>query len=254
MKGISKTTEMEYERIRKRYKEIEKMEPKEKYKILKEKGLSEGYIKMIIGAFNNKTKDERNREVIREIWSKIREMPKNVNKFKKIKWEEITKPEGDDINSLIKGLYYYFPRRINDYAYMKYVKNMKETENKEKNYYVKKGNKFVFENYKTRGRYGRQEFDVPDELKKLINKYIEKNEIKEGEALLKYRKGSDGYNRDNLRKRIVKIFGVSVDGVRHAYITWLYKKGVKVEEIEKISERMAHSIATDIGYYDKENV
>jgi hypothetical protein len=50
-----------------------------------------------------------------------------------------------------------------------------------------------------------------------------------------------------------KIFGVSADGIRHAYITYLYKDPDNLYNIKDISEKMAHSIGIHMTYLDKDN-
>ena len=53
--------------------------------------------------------------------------------------------------------------------------------------------------------------------------------------------------------RIKQIFGTSVDGLRHSYITNLYRDPNNVYKIEETSRMMAHDISTHISYLDKEN-
>jgi integrase len=249
---MRETTKTEYQKTVERYKELKFLTPKERYEELKKKNISDGYIKVVISAFHYFFPDEENKIIIKEIRDKLNKKEKHVNKFKKIDWTKIIPPTGDDVNSVIKALYYYFIRRISDYAYMEYVDDKKMTNDENKNYYVANENKFIFQNYKTVGAYGRQEFIVPEKLKEIIEKYVKKNKIKSGDALLKYKHGKE-FNRDNLRGRIERIFGVSIDGLRHAYITWLYKDSNKLYDIEDISYKLAHSVSTEISYLDKEN-
>jgi hypothetical protein len=248
-----------YENKIKRYKEMDIKRPREVYKRLRETGLKLGYLKNVMCAFKWKTKDKEYGEIIKEINGEIKETrEEHVNKFKKLDWGAIKKPEGETIDDMIKGLYTMIPpRRLSDYAYMIYVRREGDVKDKERNYYVKEEDKFIFQNYKTVGRFGIQRFKVAEESKELtelIKRYVNKNKIKYGEAMLKYRKGSEMFRKENLGRRLQKIFGTSVDGLRHSYITYLYRDARKIYDIKRISEMMAHNIETHLTYLDKENV
>lgn len=241
----------------KRYKMIDITKPREAYEEIKRGDLKMGYIRSVMCAFKWKTKDEEYGKIIKEIIGEIKKTEEpNKNRFKKIKWEEIEKPEGDTQRDLIIGLYTLFPpRRLIDYANMVYKEKEEEIKekNEEENYYIKEKREYIFQNYKTVGKYGKQRFKVSDELGELIERYVKRYEIKTGDALIKNKKGSNRFSRDTLMTKIKKIFGTSVDGLRHSYITYLYKNMDNLFDIEDTSMKMAHNVGTHLKYLDREN-
>jgi hypothetical protein len=242
-------TEEEYKKMIKRYEQLIDEEPSEVYKKLMNQGLRHGYIKNVLCAMKWKTKNEEYGEIIGAITDELQKKEKFKNKFGKIDWRQIPKPQGGTIDDVIIGLYTMFPpRRIIDYSNMIYSDKVGE---EEENYYVK--GKFIFRNYKTVGKYGEQTFEVSKELKNLIKKYVNENGIKSGDALLKYREGGLRFSKQALMRRIMKIFKTSVDGLRHSYITYIYNDKNKLFDIQKTSDMMAHDVKTHIGYLDRDN-
>ncbi len=213
--------------------------------------LKKGYLKNVMCALKWGTGREGYGEIIREISEEIRgEREENTNRFEKIDWKRIEKPRGEGVEDVIKGLYTIFPpRRLSDYAYMRYEEEEREGDD---NYYIK-GGTMIFNNYKTVGKYGKQRFKVEKELREIIERYVKREGIREGEWLLKYRRGSDGSSKRTLERKLKKIFGTSVDGLRHGYITSLYKEGRNLYKIKETSEKMGHDIETHLTYMDKEN-
>lgn len=244
-------TEEEYKKALVRYVDIDITKPTEAYEKLLKKKLTDGYIKGVLSAYKWGVKDDNAKKeyskIIKIIAERESKKEKNVNRFKKIDWNKLEFPKGDDIDSVIKGMYMLVPRRVTDYAYMMYDGDDTDTD---KNHY--KEGKFIFNNYKTVGKYGRQEIDVPKELNEKILRYVKKEGIKSGDALLKYSRGNE-YSKQTLMKKIKKIFGTSVDGVRHSYITHLYKDGNNLFNVEELSLRMGHDVKTHLRYLDKEN-
>lgn len=251
---INGRTEKEYKIIIRRYAKILKREPEEQLEYMRGEGISISTIKTNMCALKWETGDERYAEIIRNLSEELqRSKEKYKNKFAKIDWSRISKVYSDDVDSLIRGLYTMFPpRRIEDYAYMRYVDEDKGDE--EVNYYVGTEGKFIFKKYKTVRTYGIQSFDVSAELKELIDRYILKNKISHGDPLLKYHGAKGKFSEKTLQRKLIQIFGASVDGIRHAYITNIYKNGKNLFNIDDISNKMAHNIKTHLGYLDKENL
>lgn len=260
-KMIGKETEEKYKRIVKEYGKMRGKGISAMVEELKKQNLSIGYIKTILSALKwHEGKDGKNeaeyKEEIRKISEEQSKKEKHTNRFKKIDWSKIKKIKGSDVDDLIKGLYTMFPpRRIKDYAYMVYIKDRDGVTDEDVNYYISDEHKLLFQNYKTIKTYGKQEFGVSKQLNELIEKYVKTNEIKEGEPLIKYRTYTkeNKFNKRYLSKKLTEIFGTSVDGLRHAYITWLYKNPKNLYDIEEISEKMGHDVKTHLRYLDKEN-
>jgi hypothetical protein len=257
---IGESSEEKYKRMLKTYGKLMGKPMEEIVDELKKKQLSDGYIKNILCAMKWFEKDEnRKKEYSNEIIKisvKESKKEKHKNKFKKIDWEKIGKVKGESVDDIIKGIYTMMPpRRVKDYAFMAYVKNKSGVDDDDKNYYVAKDKKFIFQNYKTKKTYGVQEINIPKELNDLLKKYIKNSEIKEHEPLLKYREYGKKkiFDERNLRRKLTNIFGTSVDGLRHGYITWLYKNPKNLYKIEEISEKMGHDVKTHLRYLDNEN-
>lgn len=190
-------------------------------------------------------------------------------------------PKIDHIDSLIYfvilSLYVkHPPRRLNDYVYMyiddnkeivddinilwnnkkdwdkKYVELFDTKNLSNKNYYVRttKGNFFIFENYKTSKKYGRQYIEVNDELNTIINNYIFKYNLKSGDKLFNF--DYDTFKR--YLRRIFKIYvnrEISASMLRHIYINYEYKNHIKCEQDRFILSRfMSHNLPTQ-GRYRK---
>lgn len=247
---VGENTIAEYNRILNRINHIINNSPREQLKYLREKGLGISAIKTSISALHWNNPNDEYKTIIKELMTELKKTQStNINRFKKIKWEQ-KKIEGNDINAVITGLYTLFPpRRIEDYAYMKYI--TKEGDIGEDNYY--KNGEFIFNKYKTKRVYGTQRFKIEKKLKTLINKYIKDNKIKSGDLLLQYNGKHQIASERTLHRKLKEIFGVSVDGLRHAFITQLYRNPEELYNIEEVSEKMAHNVAMHIKYLDKEN-
>lgn len=269
MREISKETREQYDKILRKYNFLDKTKPKEMLEKLrkmrvvrmnekekKKKQLSIGYIKSVMSAFK-RDYDGSDQKVLNEYEEVMRSLTerkdkedkknKYKNKHEKIDWEKIINSPiiEEGVDRLIRCLYTMFPpRRIKDYANMMYGKS-------EGNYYYK--GYFVFNDYKTQGKFGEQKFKINKKLYNEIEKYIKEQNIREGEPLIQYRKQSDTTNRSSLSRKLRKIFGTSVDGIRHAFITNLYRNPEALYKIDEIQEMMAHDIKTHLRYMDKEN-
>ena len=165
-------------------------------------------------------------------------------------------------NYLILSLYILFPpRRIIDYTKMKLV----ETEPKNSNFnylvYDKKKNKmeYVFNVYKTSTHYGRQSFNVPNDLRDIIKVWI--TLYHKGEYLLSKYGGTTEINEDTFSKIITRLLikysgipaGVSM--IRHSYISHITdNKNLSLNDRKDIANKMAHSIFLQLQYYRKSNV
>lgn len=136
--------------------------------------------------------------------------------------------------------YYISPRRSADWINMKIRGDI----DKSKDNYID-GNKFVFNNYKTSGAYGKQEVEIPKPLKQILDKYIKKNPH---DYLLVSTRGLP-YSQVVLTQKLNKIFGdkISTSMLRHIYITHQYE-GVDIAKMRQIAEDMGHSVGTALNY------
>ena len=129
---------------------------------------------------------------------------------------ELQKIQNYIIMALLSGKFIP-PRRSLDYTEFK-IKNI----DKEKDNYLDK-NKLVFNTYKTATTYGRQEVEIPKELKSILTKWIKINPT---EYLL-FDKNMNKLTAVKLNQRMNKIFscnnGCSVNAMRHTFLTDKYK-------------------------------
>lgn len=147
---------------------------------------------------------------------------------------------------LVLSIYFLMPpRRLKDYYLMNITdedKNLDST----LNYYIKSEQCFVFNNYKTFKDYGIQKIFITKELDDIIKTYI--NEYKIIGSLLEC-------NRKQLYAILTGIFkkksvSVSVDILRHSYLTEMENRGILANEANRIliSKLMSHSLALQKDY------
>jgi integrase len=147
--------------------------------------------------------------------------------------------------ALTSGLYIP-PRRSLDWVEFK-VKNFdKKVEN-----YMLKG-KFYFNRYKTDKTYGMETIDIPSELQTLLKKYISYLPSSQ-EYLFVNNKGSK-INSVKIALTLNKVFGknVSVNGLRHSYITEKYKNMPALKDMMQTAKEMGHSLDQALLYIKKE--
>jgi hypothetical protein len=161
------------------------------------------------------------------------------------------------------------PRRIIDYSLMKVSWNKKkavdETKlDKEYNYLVltKSGKplKMIINKYKTSKRYGTYiRTVIPEKLSNLLAKYIDEQDIKNGEPLFgteqKKHYTHGGFSR-MVGDLFLKVTGkrASINILRHSAIThFLGSKKRTVKEREDFAKEMAHSINMQ-SLYDRLDV
>lgn len=115
-----------------------------------------------------------------------------------------------------------------------------------KNYYVLSGY-FVFDEYKTYKSYGRQVIKLSKSLNDILVNHINRKKLVVGDSLL-------GLSYANYLKRLSGIFdsyvgkSVSIDILRHSYISDLIPRNVTLNERKKISLLMGHSVTTQEIY------
>lgn len=132
------------------------------------------------------------------------------------------------ILSLLGGIY-IAPRRSKDYTDFK-IKNVDKTTD---NYLDK--NKLVFNSYKTAKTYGKQEVEIPKELKSILTKWIKHNPS----DYLLFDTNGNQLSSVKLNQRFNKMWNgqkVSVNNMRHTYLTEKYAK--VSEENKKLQKEM----------------
>jgi len=146
------------------------------------------------------------------------------------------------------------PRRNLDYQKMLVVKNWKEEMPVDHNYYDLKGQRFIFNQFKTAKTYGRQIVELPETLKATLTYSIKRHplakEMKTGYPLLVDDKGEPLVAVNAITRILNKIFGKKVGSsmLRHIFITDKY--GGAKTEMEKDAEAMGHSVAEQQKVYN----
>jgi len=133
------------------------------------------------------------------------------------------------------------PRRLVDYTAFKLREVNPEVDN------YMKGNTFVFNNYKTKNKYGKQDVKIPVRLRNIIQKWARKHS---NDYLLFSEKGTP-LPQSRLTQKLNRIFGknISVNMLRHIFISEKVLDAVPaLQKLEGIAEDMGHSVDTQQLY------
>ena len=157
---------------------------------------------------------------------------------------------------LLLGLFVLQPPTRNDYAEMKVLTRkeynaMNETEKEASNYYIKdtKGkSSFIYNEYKTKKKYGKKERTVPQDLERIINAWLKINDTG---YLLITRSGTP-LTANGITKHLTRIFkkevgkNISSSMLRHIYLSSKY--GEEVKSKKEDAEGMMHSVDQQQDY------
>jgi len=202
---------------------------------------------------NSNTKTERQEENWID-WEDVLKRYEKLNRYVDGLLDEDTKKEiMRDKNArekvarvMLLALYVLIPpRRTLDYFEM-YVDDADD--DKQKNYYDREKNEFVFNNYKTAKHGGQDRIKVPDDLKSVLERHIEFYDIKKGEKLLRMSMGSPPTSIAWIGNHLNILFGkkISVSMLRHIYLTGKY--GDNLDEMKRDAEMMAHTLSEQKNY------
>lgn len=125
--------------------------------------------------------------------------------------------------------------------------------NKDEDNYIDK-DYFVFNKFKT-AKYkddNERRVKIPDELKKMINKF---KKISDNDYLLYNYKTGKPLDSSTFTKRLNNMYGdkIGVDTIRSIYLTDLYKDLPALMDLEKIADEMGTSINSSLNYYVKKD-
>jgi hypothetical protein len=153
-------------------------------------------------------------------------------------------------NFIIVALFHLTPpRRAKDYCDFK----IKDVDKEKDNWFDEKTNELSFASYKTAKFYGVQKIKIDKTLKAILKKWISVNPT---EWLL-FDTNNQKLTPVKLNQRLNKIFGsdkgMSVNAIRHSYLTDKYGDTIKLKEaMEKDMTAMGSSLAQATGYIKKE--
>lgn len=214
----------------------------------------EQYRKEMLDVANNYKKNEQDQkmtETQRENWVTQDDVKKLYAQLDKecrpyLSREKLSLGELNRLqNFIILSLYVLqAPRRLQDYTEFK-LRNIDE----EKDNYISK-NKLIFNTYKTAKKYGREEVDLNPKLKFILNKW--KN-LNDSDYLLVGVTGKK-FSQSQLQQRLASIFGkpVSVNILRHSYLTEKYKDIPLLTEMTNTAKEMGHSVQQALEYVKKD--
>lgn len=188
----------------------------------------------------NQKKQWIDQDKIKNIYEKLKNDYSHLldNKLK-FDYEEYDKLQ----NYIIASLYVLNdPRRLIDYTELK-IKNI---DKKKDNYIIK--DKFYFNNYKTKKTYNQQIIDINKDLLIILNKFIKINPFEY--LLIDY--NGNKLNSVKLNTRLIKIFGCSVNILRHSLLSDLYQNIPALNELKERAENMGHNVLTALQYIKKD--
>jgi hypothetical protein len=219
----------------------------------------------LLKEMNTKLKSEESKNVKTDKqllnWIEYNDMQKKLlvlkDKVDDFKNEKGISPSQYDIllQYLVLSLYMMIPpRRNKDFLEMDIINNPEDMEDNQ-NYLLlsPKGYKFIFGNYKTSKKMGKQTVDIPDDLKKVIDTYLKIRGIKKTEKdlytpfLVTY--GDQAFLNNGITKVLNKAFDgkkVSSSMIRHAYLSDKY--GDIQNEMKKDAEALGHSTNVQKDY------
>jgi len=142
------------------------------------------------------------------------------------------------------------PRRNLDYINMVISKD--KTDDNNFNYLDIKKGQFIFNDYKTSKKFGKQIIDIPDELMAILKTYIKhhplKSELPEQNIPFLVYFDKKPVKDNGITRILNKIFGKKIGSsmLRHIYLSSKY--GNVLEQQKKDSELMSHNIQTQKDY------
>ena len=149
------------------------------------------------------------------------------------------------------------PRRVKDYQLVKLEDVAREqSADEDYNYvFISRGRpvKFVFNQYKTAEKFGKQEVTVSGDLEDILKEHIDENKLKLGQYLFGQTTNRKKV-REDLGERIsliyTQIYGksVTINTIRQSAATEFHSKQQTTEDMKEFATAMSHSLATNLEY------
>lgn len=209
---------------------------------------------------NEKTDKEKDNWITQEeITDKIEELHKKLGNLTKktAKFKGNKRSYIDTFQMyLVLNLYTMIPPIRNDFANLEITDSDVYSESDKVNYINLKTKELILTNYKTVKSYGIKKLPLPDELIKLIEKYIKVRELYLGEtkALLVNTTNLEPMKPNGLTKYLNKIFApkkVSTTLLRKSYISERYPVINTARDRERDANFMMHSVGMASNVYSK---
>jgi hypothetical protein len=206
-----------------------------------------------IKSVNNEYKEQKKNAKEKENWISEDDLTAIYNTyfktandiFKKKDWtsHDITELQRFFILVFLGG-YFFPPRRSQDFTELKVKDYNKDTDN----FYCK--GILYFNIYKTSKSYGEQNIKLPDDIDKMVKKYIKKID---NEYFFFNPKTGNKFTSPNITLLINGIFGkkISTNMLRHIYLSNKYKDIPAIKEMEDTATAMGHNLNVALEMYVK---
>lgn len=159
-------------------------------------------------------------------------------------------PAEGSIESAVVAVYTLFPpRRLQDYRWMRVVADSQQPA--DANYLVVDADgepvRFVFNVYKTSGRFGCQSFELGDELRQVLRSYLKDWRVAPDQRPWLFGTSCGTKPRQNMHLLVAKAFcrhtgrRVSCQVLRRSYVTHRLKTPQTIAAKEALAQQMAHS-------------
>jgi ribosomal silencing factor RsfS len=199
---------------------------------------------------NKKSKKEQanwiSQDELKTILNTSKQQANMLYKLKALNSKQIQQIQNYVILSLMSGKYIPI-RRLLDWSEMQYKKPESDTGN----YLNVKPWTFVFNVYKTSKFLGKQEVIIPPKLKAILKKWIVlvSAYYPKSTHLLTDSFGNK-LSSTKLNQRLNKILGknISINSIRHSYISEKYKDIPQLKEIVDDAHGMSHSLTEHLSY------
>jgi hypothetical protein len=183
-----------------------------------------------------------------EINTELKDATNKTERYKKneMKWEDILEARDklpkDSIEYVVMSLYTMSPPRRNQDYIMK-IGKPKENSNSYD------GVNFYFGNYKTKGTYAMQVVPVPDDLKKVLNSYLETRPFRSDDLLIK--KSGNPFTTKDIQLIINKVLGKKIGCTLLRSIYLSSKYGDVMEDMKSDAQDMGTSTSVIQSNYIK---
>lgn len=193
-----------------------------------------------------------------EIMKKRDDLETNIRQeLKGLKFKDLDKRNHYNIllNMVVLSLYTLIPPRRNDYATMEIIEDEKDATNENMNYLVLNAKKFIYNNYKTSAKFGKQEIDIPPKLMNVIKLFLRFHpllQIKTKSYPVRFLVMADGRavpKNNGITRILNRIFDNKHIGsslLRHIFLTEKY--GDVLQEKNELAQKMGHSVSMQNEY------
>ena len=231
------------------------------------------YLSEIKGQYDKQMETQRKTRKESENWLSKTELNGVIDYYRKKVYkyklnsgskQSLNKKEKDILQKyLIAGLYILMPPRRNVYANMRVINHKKfgdldEDEKVDNNYLVIHNNSkkyFIFNDYKTKKKYGTQKIRIEPDLNKVINTWYRHSKNQEWLIV----NGHGNRVPSNVLSRMIqqtfkKATGkskISSTLLRHMFVSDKFKDLDTFKKLQDDAEKMGHDIITQIKTYKK---